>query len=98
MLAKSLAFSPSEVFENIKEKIVDEKDKVVDWIKNYEISQENNVNFMNYLALYNKEYFTMDEYTKRMKIFVETQKLIYNHDIVNETYELGINYFSDWTP
>ena len=72
MMAKQLGFSPSEVFENIKEKIYDEKEKVVDWIKNYEINQENNVNFMNYLAIYNKEYYKMDEYTKRLNIFVET--------------------------
>jgi hypothetical protein len=52
---------------------------------------------MNYLAIYNKEYYKMDEYQKRLEIFVQTQKEIYNHDIVNETYSLGLNYFSDWT-
>ena len=57
----------------------------------------NDYEFMRYVTKYNKFYETVEEFTRRMEIFVETKLTIAQLNNRNSSYRAGLNQFSDWT-
>ena len=57
----------------------------------------NDYEFMRYVTKYNKFYETVEEFTRRMEIFVETKLTIAMLNNRNSSYRAGLNQFSDWT-
>ena len=53
--------------------------------------------FTSYVAKFNKDYHTVDEFLSRMNIFWETGEQIRHHNAHHTSFILGHNYFSDLT-
>ena len=49
------------------------------------------------MAKHNKKYSTLTELIERFNIFQENYAFVMSHDSQLAGYELGLNYFSDWT-
>ena len=68
------------------------------YFEHYESKAVQNLTFLSYLSLCGKSYSTMNEYNKRLELFLATNEKIKTHNTSpEENYLLGHNYFSDWT-
>jgi hypothetical protein len=63
-----------------------------------QLTQEEDVRFNNYLAMYGKSYGTKEEFEFRKEQFLQNlamyQEVTSQNDV---TFSLGINKFADWT-
>merc|ERR1712051_404375 len=56
------------------------------------------LNFLNYVARFNKVYEEIEEFALRLERFVHWDKIINDHNSTDgPTFVLGHNQFSDWT-
>jgi C1A family cysteine protease len=53
--------------------------------------------FVSFQTKFNKNYANLQELEQRFAIFVSNLELIYNHNLGNETFTMGINQFADLT-
>ena len=53
--------------------------------------------FGNFIASYNKNYASEEEYNFRLSVFAEQLKIINEHNAKGKSWTLGVNQFSDWT-
>ena len=53
--------------------------------------------YMSYIAKFNKNYASQEEYNFRKGLFAEQLKVIEKHNAKESSFTLGINEFSDWT-
>jgi hypothetical protein len=59
---------------------------------------ENDVKFLNFMAKWNKVYDTIEEFEKRLELFLEKEKFIIESNADPEnTFTVSHNHFSDWT-
>ena len=52
--------------------------------------------FINYLARFNKVYDDVEEFAVRFERFVHNHKIINEHNATESNFTLGHNQFSDW--
>lgn len=53
--------------------------------------------FMEYIVQFGKSYGTVEEYHARLELFMTTDNAINRHNMVDTTYSMAHNKFSDWT-
>ena len=54
--------------------------------------------FFKFMTKFNKNYLSLDEFSKRKDLFSQSMKKVIEHNSkTGNLYELGINHFSDWT-
>ena len=85
-------------FTNEGSKPVDDINECNIYIENKEnnnIFHEKFIIFINYIFNFNKNYDDMNNILERLKIFHDNLEFINNHNLENNTYELGINNFAD---
>lgn len=62
-------------------------------------SENIDINFVNYIGQYQKQYASKEEFVRRMEIFQENFKKVLLHNSQNSaSYKMKINRFSDMTP
>ena len=64
-------------------------------VATYTAFSEEDLEFMRFIAKYDKSYGTKEEYAARSRIFKMNLDLIRKH--AGESFTLGINKFADWT-
>merc|ERR1711934_1116955 len=55
------------------------------------------VQYMGYLAEHGKSYITNEEFTARKALYMETDRLVNEHNATESSFKLGHNKFSDFT-
>ena len=53
--------------------------------------------YMGYLAEHGKSYITNEEFTARKALYMETDRLVNEHNATESSFKLGHNKFSDFT-
>ena len=62
------------------------------------MTTDTDLKFINYMAVHNKQYPTLDDYMMRFEIFQEAEAAIRANEVDPEsTHTMGHNMFSDWT-
>jgi hypothetical protein len=54
--------------------------------------------FQEFVGKHNKNYLTKDEYKARLAIFKANLEIVRTHNAKNESYELEMNKFADFSP
>jgi cathepsin F len=61
-------------------------------------ANNNDLEFLKFIAKYSKQYTTKDEYVYRADLFRKNLDKINSHNLRNDaTYTLKVNKFADWT-
>ena len=55
------------------------------------------LNFMNYVARFNKIYEDVEDFALRLERFVHNHRVITEHNATKQNFTLGENQFTDWT-
>jgi C1A family cysteine protease len=53
--------------------------------------------FMKYVSAHGKNYDTVEEFNRRLAIFLDTHAFIEERNATNSSYRAGFNQFSDWS-
>ncbi|XP_074088023.1 pro-cathepsin H-like [Macrotis lagotis] len=61
------------------------------------VSAEDEAHFQSWMKEFNKEYEPA-EYQRRLRIFLETKRMVDEHNAGNHSFTMGLNQFSDLTP
>lgn len=62
------------------------------------VDPEINTAFNSFISKYERSFLTKEEYKARLSLFQSTYQEIKEHNAKDESYKLGVNKFTDWSP